>query len=61
MTRALLEQALEALLTCRTGGYCDIDGDFAVTYYYDADKVTPTIDAIRAELVKQERHHGIKP
>ena len=50
----LLQQALEALETCATGGYCDIDRDFVVTYYYDENKTTPALDAIRAHLAQPQ-------
>jgi hypothetical protein len=51
--RALLEQALDALNTCKKGVYCDIDGDFRVTYHYDTCKVKAAIEAATAALAAQ--------
>lgn len=44
---ALLRQAVEALETCATGGYRDVDGDWCVTHWYDKAKVDAAIAALQ--------------
>jgi len=51
----LLQQALEALLTCETGGYRDIDGDWRETRWFDKDKVDAAIKAL-THGVREDRN-----
>lgn len=47
--RRQLEDARKALATCETGGYCDVDGDFCKTYWFDEALVKAAINVAMKE------------
>lgn len=56
--RKLCQQALDALDTCGTGGYVDIDGDYQKTYRFNAAMVFAARDALTSAL---NDANGVKP
>jgi len=49
---AVLREAREALITCKTGGYRDIDGDWCERRWFDDKLTSAAISAIDAVLPK---------